>query len=144
MSWTFAPICSVFLGSSSWPPSNTGQWYKLFFSVPSSLLHPLHFFSSHQPMSYNLFCTQPPSTTSFLVTLRCLSVHASFVILRSIAMDWLQPHSFLQLLTLVLCCPFHSMDRPGLLQKHFSSCAQTTLCPPRPAFQTAKCATEST
>ena len=51
----------------------------------SSLLHPRHFVSSDQPVSYNLFCTQPPSTSSCLVTCRCLSVHASFVFLRNIA-----------------------------------------------------------
>ena len=38
---------------------------------PCLLLYyiPRHFFSSDQPMSYNLFCTQSTSTTSFLVTL---------------------------------------------------------------------------
>ena len=30
-------------------------------------------------------CSNPPSTTSFLVTFRCLSAHASFVFLRSTA-----------------------------------------------------------
>ena len=36
-------------------------------------------------MSYSLFCTHHPCTASFLVTLRCLSVHASIVFLLSIA-----------------------------------------------------------
>ena len=51
-----------------------GQWYNLCFSVPSSSLHPQHFFSSDQPMSYDLFCTHPPSTSSVLITCGCLSV----------------------------------------------------------------------
>ena len=62
-----------------------GQWYNLCLSVSSSLSQPLHFFSSDQPMSHNLFYTHPPSTTTFLFTCRCLSVHASLVFLRSTA-----------------------------------------------------------
>ena len=54
-----------------------GQWYNLCFSVPSSLFHP------RQPMSYHLLCTQPPSTTSFRTTIRCLFVHSALIFLRS-------------------------------------------------------------
>ena len=90
----FQPFFNIVLVCSHFPtPSgirfltslHDGQWYSLCFSVPSSLLQPLHFFSSDQPRPYNGFCTHPPSTTSFLVTCRCLSIHASQVFLRSIA-----------------------------------------------------------
>ena len=40
------------------------------------------------------------------------------------SLDWLQPPSFLQLLTLRLCCPFRPID-PGLLQKHVLYVLQT-------------------
>ena len=53
--------------------------------MPPSLLHPRHFCSFDHPISYNLFFTHPPSTSSFLATFRCLSVHASTVLLRSLA-----------------------------------------------------------
>ena len=34
-----------------------------------------------QSMSENLLCTQPPYTTNFRITLRCVSVHSSFIFL---------------------------------------------------------------
>ena len=70
-------------------------------------------------MSYNLFCTHHPSTTTFLVTCRCLSVHASMVFLRSIAwIGYSHTSSFIKLLTLVFGCPFFPIDHPVLLQQH--------------------------
>ena len=39
-----------------------------------SLPHPWHSFLSDHPMSYNRFCTHPPSITRFLITVRCFSV----------------------------------------------------------------------
>ena len=53
-------------------------------SLTFSLPQPRHLFQSDQPMSYFLFCTHPPSTTSFRMTLRCVSVRKSLVFLRSI------------------------------------------------------------
>ena len=54
-----------------------GQWHSLCFSVSSSLLQPLHFFSSDQPMSTLVFChpflpidhpSNRPSKLGFLTT----------------------------------------------------------------------------
>ena len=56
-----------------------------------------------------------PSTTSFLVALRCWSVHDSLPFLRNIA--WIgstHTPSF----TPVLCCPSLPIDHPGLFRKH--------------------------
>ena len=39
--------------------------------------------SFDQPMSKSLSYSQPPSRNNFLATLRCLSVHSSFVLLRN-------------------------------------------------------------
>ena len=66
-------------------PSVTDSGTTCASPCSSSLSQPLHFFSSDQPMSHNLFYTHPPSTTTFLVTCRCLSVHASLVFLRGTA-----------------------------------------------------------
>ena len=71
------------------------------------MLQPVHFCSSDHPMSHNPFCTNPPSTTTWLATW-CLSVCASWVFLRRL--NWLLPHSFLQLFTLVFGCPFLPTD----------------------------------
>ena len=62
-----------------------GQCYSQCFSVPSSVPYPEHFFSSDQPTSYNLLCSHPPSTTNFLITMQCLSVHDSLVFIHNIA-----------------------------------------------------------
>ena len=73
-------FCSHFLGSSgTWflASRQAGRWCVLCFSVLSSSSHPWHTSWSDQPMSKNLFCTHPPSTTNFLITLRCVSVHFS-------------------------------------------------------------------
>ena len=100
-----------------------GQWYTLCFSVPSSVSQPRHFSSSDHPLSYNLLCTHPPSTTSFLITLRCLSVHPSSVFPQH-SLAWLQPHS--------LSTP-HTREwlhKPSWLvftSIFFTSCVQTTL-----------------
>ena len=48
-------------------------------SDPSSLWHPSHLFSSNHPISNNLSFQKPASRISFLASLRCLSVHSSFV-----------------------------------------------------------------
>ena len=94
-----------------------GQWYSLCFSVPP-LLQPLHLFSPDHPTSHNLFCTHSPSTPSFLVTFRCF-LCSRFVGLSSThSLDWLQPHSFFQLLTHVLCCPSLPIDHLGLFRKY--------------------------
>ena len=88
LSLRFLVLCSHFRNPSGirfLTSFHVGQWYNLCFSAPSSVLQSRHSFSSDQPVSYNLFCTHPPSTTSFLITCRCLSVHASLVSLRSIA-----------------------------------------------------------
>ena len=93
-----------------------GHWYNLCFSVPFSLLQPRHFFSSDQPMSYNLLCTQPPSTTSFRIT---VCVHSSVTFLHSTA--WIgsrQTPSF-NSSQFVLGCPLSPIYRSGLFQKHF-------------------------
>ena len=66
-----------------------GQLYSLCCSMPSSLLQPLHFFLSDQPMSFHLFCTQPPSSTSLLHMSVLLSVQDSVVCLRSV--PWIGP-----------------------------------------------------
>ena len=103
-----------------------GQWYNLCFSVPSSLLHPRHVFSSDQPMSYNLLSIQSPSTTSFLVTFRCLPVQASLVCLRSSALVG-SSHT-LSLNSSHALLPMCS-SRPSWLVSgaSFASCGQTTL-----------------
>ena len=86
------------------------HFHSFCFSVPSSLLQPRHFFSSDQPVSYDL-------CTSFLVTLRCLSVHA-WVFLRTISWIGSRHTPSFQLLTLVLCCPCLPVDHSCLFQKH--------------------------
>ena len=114
-----------------------GQWYNLCFSMPSSLLQPLHFFASDQPLSYNLFCTHPPSTTSFVVTCRCLSAHTSLVVLRSIA--WTGFNRTLPSTRHSCALLPISSNRPSLLvsEASFSRPAGTPLsCPPPPALRT--------
>ena len=93
-----------------------GHWYSLFFCVCLFFLQLRHFFSSDQPMSYNLFCTHPLSTANFLTTFRCLSVHASPVFLRNAVWIGSLSQSFFQFLT---SRPFHPIDHPRLLWKHF-------------------------
>ena len=70
--------------------------YSFFFC------YSLHIFSLGQSMSSNLFCI---STTSFINTLWCLSVHSSWVFFRSKA--WISSNhtTFFQLFALLLCCP---------------------------------------
>ena len=80
-----------------------GQGYNLCFSVPACLLRSRRFISSDQQMSYILFCAHPHSTTNFLVTCRCFSVHISLVFLRSMA--WI---GFSR--TLVFSCSVLSID----------------------------------
>ena len=53
------------------------QWSSLCFFCA------LFFVTSDQPVSHNFLCTHPPSTVSFLITFRCLSVHALLVVLRN-------------------------------------------------------------
>ena len=96
--------------------------------VQPVLLLAFFFTYSDQPMSYVRFCTHPPSTTSIHVALRCSSVHALVGLSSQHSLDWLQPHSFFQLLTLVCCCPSLPIDHYGLLQKDvFTSRGQPTL-----------------
>ena len=124
---------------------HSGQWYSLGFSVPSSLLQPLHFSSCDHHLSYNIFCTHPPCTTSFLVTFRCSSVRASLVFLRSVA--WIgssQPPS---------CNSSHSCIAIHFFQKTIIVCFKSIfsrhadrppLCPVPPVPQTSRCATAVT
>ena len=58
-----------------------------------------------RPMSCNLFGTEPPSTTSFLVTLSVLVCPRLMCLSSQQSLDRFQPHPFLQLFTIVLCCP---------------------------------------
>ena len=86
-------------------------------------------------MSYDLFCTHPPSRLAF-------SSHGGphiVGLLTPHSLDCLQSHSLsFQRLTLVLCRPFLPTDHSGLLQKHFfTSCGQTTL------MSTATCPSKS-
>ena len=120
-------------------PKSSGIWFLTPFQHGASPCpHPRHLFSSDRSMSYNLFCTQPLSTSSFLVTFRCLSVHASWVFLRS---------------TLLLSAPHTgdllpiSSNRPSWLvsEAYFSHSAGRPLsCPSPPTLQTARCATVAT
>ena len=100
--------------------------------MASSLLLPRHFFSSGQPLSYNLFCTP----TSFHDQLpRHMSVLLCPPVVGLSSQHGL---NFLQLLTLVLDCPFLLVDHLGSLQEHFfTSCGQTTL------MSTATCSSNS-
>ena len=93
-----------------------------------SLLQPLHFFSSDQPVSYNLVCTHPPSTTSFLVACRCLSVHTSLVFLRSTG--WVGSSHTPSFNPSHSCFAAHLFQRTILgrfTSIFFTSCGQTTL-----------------
>ena len=56
-------------------------------------------------MSYNLFCTHPPSKTSFRITLQCLSVHVSdpAILLYSIPHTRVWFAYFLQKVVLTCC-----------------------------------------
>ena len=115
-------LCSHFPSHSGiWFPTSLrdGEWYNLCLSVCSSLSQPLHFFSSDQPMSHNLFYTHPPSTTTFLFTCRCLSVHASLVFLRSTA--WIGSIHTPSVSSSRSCFVhhfFHWTNQPCLFQKH--------------------------
>ena len=84
--------------------------------MPSSLLHPRHFFSSEQPMSYNFFL----HATSFHdhLPLRRLPVHTSFVFLRSTA--WIGSNHTPSFSSSCSCFAAHffQLDHPGLFQKH--------------------------
>ena len=84
MSSLFAPISLIHLGSAFWFHSKTDRTTILCFSVSSSLLHPWHLFSCDQ-LSYNLFCTHPPSTQFFLKTWQCLSVSSTSIFFRNMA-----------------------------------------------------------
>ena len=117
--------CFEVLALCSHLPSFSGIWFLTSsvtdsgtaFASPCLLGYSLHTFSSDQPMSHNLFCTHLHSATSFLITLRC---HASICISSQYRLDRLQPHSFLQLVMLLVCCPFLPTDHHhGLFQKHF-------------------------
>ena len=151
-SWSFSNVPSTFqlcvptspIFWIKFPTSlQDGQWYRLCFSVPSSMSQS-HFSSSDQPTSYILFCTRPPSTTNFLITWRCLCVHGSLVFLRSIA---LAP------ITLLLSTPHTrvwlpiSSNGPSWLVSTASSshpADRPLSCPPPPAPQTARCTTVAT
>ena len=54
-------------------------------AVYSVLVGPVFFVAStaHHPLSYNLFCADPPSTMSFLTRWTCLAVHVWLVFLCS-------------------------------------------------------------
>ena len=83
-------------------------------------------------ISHNLLCTNPSSTTSFLVTIRCLSVHASSVFLRSIA--WMGSSHSPSFNTSRSCLAAHSSFQQTILacfKKHFShSAGKKHLYPP--------------
>ena len=92
----------------------------------SSLLQPRHFFSSDHSMSYDLFSTHP-STTSFLITLRYLSVDGSLVFLRHKA--WAPARLLLSTPHTRSSLPI-SFNRLSLLvsdASSFTPCGQTTL-----------------
>ena len=83
-----------------------------------SLCQPLHFLrvrptsiiqSFLHPSSFH---DQPPHHIAVRVCPRFVGLTPQH------SLDGLQPHSFFQLLTLVLCGPFLPTDHPGLFQKH--------------------------
>ena len=110
---------------------------RLPFLHTEMALHPLTF---NQRMRHNaslplpflldsdIFCTHPPSTASFRITSRCLSVHPSLVFLRSIA-NRVKPNSFAQFLTLVFGrTPFPvSRSKPASEASSSPSRGQTNL-----------------
>ena len=116
-----------------------GLWHSLRCSVPSPLSQSRHVLSSDQPILHVLFCTHPPSTTSFLITLRFLSFHTSLVPSRS--KDWISPSSHTPSFNSSHSCfAAHFLDKTKLtcFSSIFStSCGQTTLIP------TATCASNS-
>ena len=104
--------------------------WSVCFSVPS-FFKPRQVFSSDQPMSNNLFCTQPPSTTNFLITFWCLSVQTSLVLPLSIA--WIGSRHTPSFTSLCSCFAAHFFQQTILacLQSiFFTSFVQTThMCP---------------
>ena len=129
LSFDVFALCSHFSNPSGiWflTSLHDGQWYSLWLSVPSSLLQPPRLLSSDHRKSFIVFCTHPPSTTSFLPTLRCLSVHDSCVFLRSIS--WIG-----------------SSQTPSFNSSHSCLAAgRPPSCPPPPVPQTARCAAVAT
>ena len=95
-----------------------GPCYSLCLSVHSSLTQALHLFSSDWPISHDLFLHTPYIHDQFpsLHVGACPStLRRSFFAAQP---NWPQPRSFIQLLTLALCCPFRPIDHPSLCQKH--------------------------
>ena len=110
-----------------------GQWYSRCFPVPPSVWQPLHFLlirptsiiqSFLHPSSFH---DQPPHHIPVRVCPRFVGLTPQH------SLGGLQPHSFFQLLTLVLCGPFLPIDHPGLLQKHLflriAGTLTSTACP---------------
>ena len=120
------------------------QWYNLCFSVPFSLLHPRHFFSSDQPISNDLLHPTPiHNKPSHHITVLTCQFFINFSWKQSL--DRIQPKSFFQLLTFVFGCPLSPMYRHGLSRKLFLYILGRPLsCPPPPVLQTSKCASVAT
>ena len=122
-------------------PSPSGIWLlrlSAFLFVAASTLLVVRPTNVGQP-----FLHHPPYTTSFLVTFRCLSVHASLLFPSQHSLSRLQPRSFFQFFKLVLCRPSLPMDHLGPFQKHVPRLAgQTTLtstatCPSNCKYNTS-------
>ena len=134
--WPFAPISPISPGAGF--ARQDGQWYNPCCSSPCLHLRRI----LDQTIAYSLFCTHPPSTTSFLVTCRSLSVQASLVFLRSRAcIGSSHTPSFIS-----SCLCFVSMfsNRPSWLVSKAPSvrpAGRPLSRPPPPALQTARCAT---
>ena len=92
---------------------------SLCFFVPSSLLHPRHLFSSDQPMSYNLFCTQPPHHDQLPRHMLVLFRPHLICISSQQILDRIQPRSCLQFLTLGASLPTFS-NSPSWLVSNVS------------------------
>ena len=105
-----------------------------FFVTSSTLL------SSDQPMSYNPFCTHPPSTTNFLITLRCgvcprlFGLSSQHILdLAPATLPFATPHSRVSLTI--------SSNRPSWLASEASSsrpAGRPLSCPPLPAPSNSK------
>ena len=106
-------LCSHFPFLLGCLPSLHDGQVCLCFSVPS-LLQPLLLYLSDHPMSYTIL--HPSSYHDQFSRHIAVLIRPRFV--GFLAWVGSSPHSFLQLLTLVLDCPSLPVDYPCLLQKH--------------------------
>ena len=88
------PFCGYFI------PYSLPAWTVIkLVLLRASLPHPWRSFLSDHPMSYNRFCTHPPSITRLLLCPQLFGFSPQH------GLRWPQPHSFLQLLTFKLGFP---------------------------------------